>query len=134
MLNPNLGWAWLVNRKNHLFHIQGFHKWKSLPFFTILASKIGILAKGSELVVSLWEAWFRLKQHLKLSPQAKYFTGFHRMDSIWWPALELPRVQSLDLEDALKMHKMGIKLWEHLWDDDSNTFLSRANLTDTFNL
>ena len=27
MLNPNLGWAWLLNRKNHLIHIQGFCKW-----------------------------------------------------------------------------------------------------------
>ena len=53
MLNPNLGWAWLVNRKNHLFHIQGFHKWTALPFYTIFASKFGILAKGSELAVSL---------------------------------------------------------------------------------
>ena len=53
MLNPNLGWAWLINRKNHLIHIQGFHKWKALLFSTILASKIGIATKGSNLAVSL---------------------------------------------------------------------------------
>ena len=56
------------------------------------------------------------------------------MDSIWWPVLDLPRLHSLDLEDALTMHKMGIKMWEHLWDDDSNTWMSRANLIASYNL
>ena len=100
--------AWLLNRKNHLFHIQGFHKWTALPFYTIFASKFGIFAKGSELAVSLWKAWFRIKQRLKFSSHAKDLAGFHRIDSIWWPALELSRVQPQDLDDALKMHKMGI--------------------------
>ena len=53
MLNPNLGWAWLLDRKNHLFHIQGPCKWTALPCITIFASRVGILAKGLELVVSL---------------------------------------------------------------------------------
>ena len=56
MLNPNLGWAWLLNRKNHLFHIKGLRKWTALPCITIFASRVGISAKGSELVVSLWKA------------------------------------------------------------------------------
>ena len=46
MLNPNLGWAWLINSKNHLFHIQGIRKWTALPFITILDSRVGISAKG----------------------------------------------------------------------------------------
>ena len=50
MLNPNLGWAWLLNRKNHLFHIQGLRKRRALPFITIFACKVGIAAKGSELL------------------------------------------------------------------------------------
>ena len=56
MLNPNLGWAWLLNRKNHLFHIHGLRKWRALPFITIFACKVGIAAKGSKLAVSLWKA------------------------------------------------------------------------------
>ena len=53
MLNRNFGWAWLLNRKNHLFHIQGLHKWTALPSITIFAIRVGILAKGLELAVSL---------------------------------------------------------------------------------
>ena len=134
MINPNLHWAWLINRKNHLFHIQGFHKWTALPFYTTFASKFGISAKGTELAVSLWKAWFRIKRRLKISSHAKDLAGFHRIDSIWWPTLELPRVQHQDLEDVLKMHKMGIKKWKNLWDDDTNTWMSRANLIASFNL
>ena len=29
---------------------------------------------------------------------------------------------------------MGIKMWKNLWDDDANTWMSRANLTASFNL
>ena len=94
MLNPNLSWDWLLNRKNHLFHIQGFHKWLALPFSIIFASKFEISTKGLELSIFLWKAWFRIKELLKLSPHAKDFASFHCIESIWWPTLELPRVES----------------------------------------
>ena len=117
-----------------VFHIQGLRKWRALPFFTIFASKVGISAKGTDLSVSLWKAWFRTKEHLKLSPKAKDLAGFHRLDFIWWLALPLPRVQPQDLEDALIMHKLGIKIWKNLWDDNANTWMSRANLIASYNL
>ena len=43
-------------------------------------------------------------------------------------------VPSQDVEDALKMHKMGIRMWMNLWDDKANTWMSRANLIASFNM
>ncbi|MCO5572277.1 hypothetical protein L7F22_026030 [Adiantum nelumboides] len=70
----------------------------------------------------------------KKMAKVKDLAGLHRQDSIWWPALAIPQVEVPDMEEAIKMHKMGIKLWENIWDDESNSWFSRANLIAEFNL
>ena len=45
----------------------------------------------------------------------------------------IPQVEGQDMEEALKMHKMGIKLWENIWDNDASTWCLRANLIPNFN-
>ncbi|MCO5581007.1 hypothetical protein L7F22_034883 [Adiantum nelumboides] len=82
----------------------------------------------------MWKAWLKIKGQIVLSPNTRDLAGLHQRDSIWWPALAIPQVELPDMEEAIKMHKMGIKLWENIWDDESNSWFSRANLIAEFNL
>lgn len=58
----------------------------------------------------------------------------HNVDSIWWPALDLPQVDLQVEEEALKLHRLGIKTWGNLWDGEERTWISRASLIAKQNL
>lgn len=58
----------------------------------------------------------------------------HSIDSIWLPALDLPLTNTHDIEERLKLHNMGIKIWANIWDRENNTLLSRADLIARYNL
>ena len=111
LMQPNHAWVWLLYKNIQHFHIKGNHKWKGLLLSTIIASKYEITTKGSELAISLWKTWSKIKGCLKLSPKVKVVMGFHDMDSIRWPTLKIPQVEIHDLEEARKLHRMNIKSW-----------------------
>lgn len=97
-------------------------------------SKYEIILKGSELMLSLWKAWNKVKANLEPSLNYKDMLDIHPIDSIWWLVLDLPQVDIQDVEEALKLHKLGIKTWGNLRDWEKKTWLSRDDLITRHNL
>ena len=133
-LYSNSKWAWLLRRNIHCFHIKGNHSWTALPLTTIIISKYDITAKGVELTISLWKAWFKIKHNLKLSPNAKDIVGSQCINSILWPTIEIPQVDNLDMDASWRMHKRSIKSWDNRWDNAKNSLYSKVDLIALYNL
>ena len=118
-----------------MFALKGHHRWKQLPYLTIFGRKYEITPKGSELTYSLWKAQFKVKTHQLIpSPNYKDMLDIQPIDSIQWPTLDLPQVDLQDVEEAMKLHSVGIRTWGKFWDQDKKTQLSRADLITRHNL
>ena len=66
--------------------------------------------------------------------QTKDSLGIHRWDSIWWPTVTTQQIIAQEEEEALKLHKKGVRMWDDLWDKVNNTWKNRADLIAEYNL
>lgn len=133
-LAPEQDWAMLIARNRHKFKLQGRAKWSNLPPLTILFSPFKITAMGSHLVQSLWKAWNHLKDKLCPNPRQYRDAGLRFKDSIWWPWIEIPRIEDANLHQALKLHKKGIRCWGDIWNKLNQAWLTQPELSQKYML
>lgn len=73
----------LLLRNLHRMKIKSHPKWSNLPMVSLLLSPYRILPFGSQLVHSIWQAWNRLKTHLRITDTLYRDAGIRFQDSIW---------------------------------------------------
>ena len=132
--NPQETWAILLFRNMKKFTLKGKPKWDNLPNLTIWASKYDMAPKGSPLSVSIWKSWFKLKKNVKPTEQIQKCLGSHERDSIWWPTLIGRPIDQAQEEEALQLHRKGLKEWKDIWDKENHYWKLRATLIANFNV
>ena len=107
--NPQEEWVRFLLKDLTKFHITGANKCTNLPTLTIIASKHDITPKGSQLAVTIWKAWNRIKKFLSFKEGKT--AGVLGKDSIWWSSLPLPSLSQDEEVTAKLLHKKGASRW-----------------------
>ena len=75
-----------------------------------------------------------MKKSVMPTDQLQKRLGSHERDSIWWPTLIGKPIEQEQEEEALKLHKKGVKEWKDIWDKEYQIWKSKPMLITNFNV